>query len=512
MRISWYRITFAGLLAAVFLHMAPVTAAQPAGEYVLGGRGTLIVTFDGAGNFSGVGAVPLFGVVNISGTAPVDASGGISGNFTLSDQRTNLVLYSSTLIGRATAGNAAVSLRLKTAPAQTFKGGLRNGSEPTPGGEYFATALPTSLIIQCNPSANRQVVTIQGDQDWGLDLTQAFAGQILFTQKRVGYGVVYENGDPINPPRWATAKYDPFKDKLTVTLFNRLFDARRKPIVFSGVSSGKYDGIYTLNIVAGDCPTLAVKVTIEGGAITGTDTNTGTITGTVDDLGNVAFTAQKLTLPAGCSQGGAHNGTITFNGTATTNPVFPTVLSGSFAGAGASGTFRIDQFPGVTGATTPGGVPRAENWSGSMTGEHESTLSPGGVFTESFTVSFTFPSSLIKALRGKSQIISGNGSFSGSETVKTQASFPNAISSLTASTDSGSVNVTFAGVENGPGRTIEFSSSAVLINNTVHFVSGPNAGLDLNENRRIIKLRVQQMTATEVKGVWADGHFFLKKQ
>src|SRR5258706_207537 len=84
-----------------------------------------------------------------------------------------------------------------------------------PGGEYFATALPTGLIVQCDPSANRQVITVQGDQDWGLDLTQAFAGQILFTQNRSGYGVVYENGDPANPPRWATARYDPFKDKLT---------------------------------------------------------------------------------------------------------------------------------------------------------------------------------------------------------------------------------------------------------------------------------------------------------
>ena len=490
----------------------PAFAAQPTGEYVLGGYGTLIVTFDGAGNFSGVGAVQFFGVVNVSGTAPVDAGGKIVGNFTLSDQRTGLVLYANTLTGKATPGNASITLKLKTQPPSTYKGSLRTGSEPLPGGEYFASTLPTSLIIQCDPSSNRQVITIQGDQDWGLDLTQAFAGQLLFTQKREAFGVVYENGDPANPPRWATARYDPFRDKLTVTLFNRLFEARRKPIIFSGVSSAKYDGIYTLTISAGDCPPLAVKVTIDNGGISGTDPNTGTISGAVDDFGNVSFTAQKLTLPAGCSQGGAHNGTISFNGIATPNPVFPKVLSGTFSGAGASGSFSIDQAPGVTGATTPGGVPRAENWSGTMTGEHDSTLVKGGVFGESFTVSFTFPSSLIKALRGKSQIISGNGSFSGTETVTTQVPFSTSISSLTAGSDSGSVNVTFAGLENGHGPSIEFSSASILINNTVHFYSGPDAGKDLNENRRVLKLRVNQMTATQIKGTWQDGHFLLKKQ
>jgi len=496
-----------GLLASF-----SVFAAQPSGEYVLGGHGTLIVTFDGAGNFSGVAAIQEFGVVNIAGSAPVDASGNIDGNFTVSDQRTSVVLLAQTLTGKATAGNAQIQLLLQTNPQTLFKGGLRNGSEGVPSGMYVASVLPTTLLIQCDRSNNRQVVTIQGDQDWGLDLTQGFGGQLLFTQGRKGYGVVYENGDPTNPPRWATAEYDPGRDKLTVTLLNKLFDAHRKPITFSGISSGKYDGIYTLNIFAGDCAAVSVKLTVKEGVVTSSDAAIGAITGTLDDLGNLNFTATKLVEPAGCSAGGTHTGTINFTGLPTDNPVYPQILNGTFSGAGVSGTFTVTQPTGITGATTPGGVPRAENWSGTMTGVHNSTLSQGGVFGEACTISFTFPSSLIKALRGQSQIISGSGSFSCTETIKLQSPFSGTISSLVAGTDSGSVNVTFAGVENGAGATIECDSSSVLINNNVQFFTGPNSGKTLNENRKVLKLRVEYENATLVRGAWQDGKFQLKKQ
>lgn len=500
-------------LLTLLFYSAGVFAAQPSGDYVLGGPGTLLVTFDGAGNFTGIAAIQQYGIVNIAGSAPVDAAGNIAGNFTLADRRSSAVVGAGTLTGKATTGNAQIQLLLVgTAHPLLYKGGLRNGSEGVPSGGYVASVLPTTLLIQCDRSNNRQVVTIQGDQDWGLDLTQAVAGQLLFTQNHKGYGVVYENGDPTLPPRWATALYDPGTDKLAISLRNKLFEAHHRTIVFSGISSGKYDGIYTLNISAGDCAVVAVKLTIKNGVVTSTDANIGAITGTIDDLGNLSFTSTKLVEPAGCSQGGTHTGTITFTGLPTVDPLFPVVLNGTFAGAGASGTFTVTQTPGVTGATTPGGVPRAENWSGTMTGVHNSTLAEGGVFGEACTISFTFPSSLIKALRGQSQIVSGSGSFSCTETVTTQVPFSGSISSLVAGTDSGSVNVTFAGVENGRGPSIECDSASVLINNNVQFFSGINAGKTLNENRKVIKLRVNSMNVTVIRGAWQDGRFILTKQ
>ncbi|MEI6233654.1 MAG: hypothetical protein WCT04_11415 [Planctomycetota bacterium] len=490
-------------------------AAQPSGEYVLGGQGTLLISFDGAGNYTGIGALPTFGIVTIQGTAPVDASGKIVGTFALIDQRTSATLYSGAVRGSATAGNTSITLTLATRPSQTFRGSLRTGVEPVPGGQYFRTQLPTSLIFQCDRSGDRQVVSLQGDQDYILDLTQAVGGQILFNQSGDGYGVVYEDGNPANPPRWAAAHYNPGKDQLSLLLTTALIGGRKKALVFLGTgSTGKYDGVYLANIAAGNCPTVQVKLTVKDGIVSGTDANTGTISGTLDDSGNLSFTTQRLVEPVGCSQGGTHTGTITFTGTPTHSPVYPTILDGTFSGAGTSGTFTIQQPSGITGATTPGNLSRAETWAGTFIGSHESILCPGAVFGESFTVSLSFPSSLIAALRGKTQILSGSGSMSGTETIKVQAAFPTAICGIKATTLSGaSVNVTFAGIFNGTRPSIEFdSTTTVLLSNTVHFGSGPNMGKDIGEDRHIIKFREAFMTATLIKGGWNDGTFILRKQ
>jgi hypothetical protein len=375
--------------------------------------------------------------------------------------------------------------------------------------------LPTSLLFQCDRSGNRQLVTIQGDQDFGLDLTQAVGGQLLFNKSARGFGVVFENGDPLSNPRWAAASYNAVTDKMTLTLSTSLIGGKRKVVKLSGVaSSGKYDGVYTAVIVAGNCASISAKLTIKGGIVSGTNSSTGTIAGTMDDFGNLSFTTQMLVVPAGCSQGGSHAGTFTFVGQPALNPFFPTVVSGVFSGTGASGSFTLQQPTGLTGATTPGGVPRSEVWTGTLTGKHESTLCAGGVFGESYSVSLNFPSSLVAALRGKTSIISGSGTFSGSETVQTQAPFPTGICSIIASTVSGSsVNITFAGALNGhQGGSIQFSSPSVLIPSKVHFFTGPDAGMDKFENRQIIKLSVSSMTATGVTGAWSDGDFVLRKQ
>lgn len=510
-------ITFAfqPVLLLATLSFSALYAAQPTGEYVLGGKGVLLLNFDGAGNYSGVGALPLYGIVSIRGTAMVDASNAISGTFALIDQRTKSTVVSGPLSGKAAAGNSVLTIRLGTTPAQSFKGGVRTGAEPVPGGQYFKTEVPTSLIFQCDRSGDRQVVTLQGDQDFVLDLTQAVGGQLLFDQSGNGYGVVYENGDASNPPRFAAAHYDPVRDKLELLLATALTAGVKKTFVFFGTASpGKYDGLYTVGISAGDCAPIQVKLTVKYGVVSGTDTNTGTISGTLDDSGNLSFTTQRLVEPAGCSQGGTHTGTITFTGTPALSPVYPVILTGTFSGAGTSGTFTISQPAGVTGATTPGNITRAETWAGTFTGKHKSMLCPGGVFGESFTISMSFPSSLIAALRGKTQILSGSGSMSGSETILTQTPLSAATCAITASTLGGaSVNVTFVGLFNGTNPSIEFdSTTGVLISNNVHFNTGFNAGKNLGENRKIIRFRESFMNATRVEGGWDDGTFVLRKQ
>ena len=507
-------IAFRHFLLASTLVFSSLHAAQPSGEYVLGGKGTLLLTFDGAGNFTGLAAMPLFGIVAIQGSAPVDAAGHITGVFSLLNQRTNASLFSGPLSGSATPGNTSITLKLATRPGQSFKGGLRSGTEPVPGGQYFKTLLPTSLLFQCDRSSDRQVVALQGDQDFALDLTQAVGGQLLFNQRGDGYGVVYEQGDTSNPPRFAAAHYNPAKDQLVLALGTALIGGRKKAFTFLGAASvGKYDGVYLVNIAAGDCPAVQVKVTVKFGIVTGNDASTGTIAGSLDDSGNLSFTTQQLAVAAGCSQSGTHSGTISFNGTPSLNPVFPTVLDGTFSGAGASGTFTFQQPTGVTGATTPGNISRAETWTGTFIGKHPSRLCPGGVFGESFTVSLSFPSSLIAALRGKTQILSGSGSVSGAETILTQASFSSTICAITATTLGGtSVNVTFAGIFNGTNPSIEFDSTSVLIANTVHFNTGVNAGMDIGEDRKIVKFRESFMNATRVQGGWEDGTFVLRKQ
>jgi hypothetical protein len=508
-------IAFQLVLLAATLTFSTLFAAQPTGEYVLGGKGVLLLNFDGAGNYTGIGALPVYGIVTIQGTATVDASNTINGTFALIDQRSKATVFSGALSGKATAGNTSLTIRLATSSSQSFKGGVRTGVEPVPGGQYFKTQVPTSLIFQCDRSGDRQVVTLQGDQDFVLDLTQAVGGQLLFDQNGNGYGIVYENGDATNPPRFAAAHYDPVRDKLEILLTTALIAGVKKAFVFFGTASpGKYDGVYLANITAGNCAAIQVKLTVKFGVVSGTDAKTGTISGTLDDSGNLSFTTQQLTEPAGCSQGGTHTGTITFNGTPSLSPVYPIILNGTFSGAGTSGTFTISQPSGVTGATTPGNITRAETWAGTFTGKHKSMLCPGGVFGESFTISLSFPSSLIAALRGKTQILSGSGSMSGSETIATQATLSAATCAIQAATLGGaSVNVTFVGLFNGTNPSIEFdSTTGVLISNTVHFNTGFNAGKNLGENRKIIRFRESFMNATRVEGGWDDGTFVLRKQ
>lgn len=502
------------LTSTLLLGASQVQASELSGAYVLGGKGTLLLTFDGAGNFTGTGAIPFYGIVNVQGTAAVDAKNKITGAFALIDQRTLSTIYSSSLSGTSKPGGTNITVRLNTRPAQSFQGGPRTGIEPVPGGQYFKTLLPNSLIFQFDRSGDRQTTTLQGDQDFALDLTQAVGGQILFNQSGNGYGVVYENGDPTNPPRWAAAHYDPRKDQLNLLLTTALIGGIKKTYIFLGAgSTGKYDGIYLATITADTCASIQVKITVKDGVVSGSDSTTGSISGTLDDAGNLSFTAQQLTVPAGCAESGPHPGTVTFTGTPTIGPVYPAILSGNFTGVGVTGTFTISQPSGVTGATTPGNLTRAETWSGTFTGLHKSMLCPGGVFGESFTISLSFPSSLIAALRGKTQIISGTGSVSGSETIQTQAPLSTAVCAIIANTDSASVNVTFVGIFNGTRPSIEFDSTTnPILLNSAQFFTGTNTGKTLSENRHIIKFRESFKNATRVEGGWEDGTWVLRKQ
>lgn len=504
--------------AALLLATPAMAVDQPVGDYVLGGAGTILATFDGAGNFSGIAAIAGAGLGNIAGTAPVDANGALAGTFTLTDSRTAAIMASGTLFGSASPGNALLTLKLSTPHPLAFKGGLRSGSEPVPGGQYFGTLLPTSLLFQCDRSINRQVVTLQGDRDFGLDLTQAVAGQLLFNQSGNGFGVVYENGLFTSSPRWATAHYAVGSDKLTLIFYTALFEGQKsRTVQLAGtLSGGKYDGVYIARFTAGitaDCLSQAVKVTVKNGVLTGTDTNFGTLTGSISDLGTMAFTSDKLTVPAGCSQSGSYNATVTYSGAPSYNPLFPIVLQGTFAGTGVSGTFTLEQQTGITGATTPGGVPHAEAWAGPMNGVHESPISAGGVFTETYQISFSFSSSLVAAMRGNTQLLTGTGTMTGSETIKTQSPFPAAVSAIVAATTAGGAfNLTFAGVLNGAGPSIEFDSASVLIPGQVTVVAGQPAPVTQFENRKVIKLRISSVSPTLIKGAWADGQFVLRKQ
>ena len=505
-------------MTALLFSRPAFAADQPVGDYVLGGAGTILATFDGAGNFSGLAAIAGAGLGNITGTAVVDAKNAITGTFTLTDRRTAAIMVSGTLFGSASPGNTLLTLKLSTPHPFAFKGGLRSGSEVVPGGQYFGTLLPTSLLFQCDRSINRQVVSLQGDQDFGLDLTQAVAGQLLFNQSGNGFGVVYENGLFTNSPRWATAHYDAGSDKLALTFYTALFGGQKvKTVHLTGtLSGGKYDGVYVARFTAGtsaDCVSQAVKVTVKNGVLTGTDPNFGNIAGSISDLGTMTFTSDKLTVPAGCSQSGSHNAPVTYSGTPSYSPLFPIVLQGTFAGTGVSGIFTLEEQTGITGATTPGGVPHAESWAGPMNGTHNSPLSAGGVFTETYQISFSFSSSLVAALRGNTQLLTGTGSMTGSEAIKTQSQFPTSISAIVATTAAGgSFSVSFAGVLNGAGPSIEFDSATALIPGQATIIAGQPTPLTQFENRKIIKLRISSISPTLIQGAWEDGQFVLRKQ
>ena len=487
-------------------------AAEPTGEYLFGGNGSMLITFDGTGNFSGIIASPAIGLDNITGTALVGGGGSFSGICTVTDRITGDVRFAGPLKGVSNANGLTFKFRFPQ--PVTLTGGPRTGTEPVPSGQYFVTALPTQLLIQCTPSGDRQLVTIQGDQDYGLDLTQAFGAQLLFNQTGQGFGVAYENSNPASAPRVAAGQYFPKVDRLALTLFQKPNVGLHKKYSFTHVeTAGSYDGVYNVTAIsAGGCSSITFTITIKGGIVTGSSAATGAITGTMDNQGNLNFTTATVIVPAGCPQSGTHaNGT--FTGTPLNSPVFPNIAGGNFTATGTSGTFVISQPAGVTGATTPPNLSRIEAWSGTLSGVHNSRLCPGGVFNESYSVSLTFPSSLIKALRVGPAILTGTGSMSGSETIKTQAPFPTTDCAVVANTLSGaSVNITFAGLLSAPAnRAIEFDSPSPLIPSLVQFFSGPDAGQTLGENLRIIRLRAVTLTATKIEGDWGYGKFLLHK-
>jgi hypothetical protein len=121
-----------------------------------------------------------------------------------------------------------------------------------------------------------------------------------------------------------------------------------------------------------------------------------------------------------------------------------------------------------------------------------------------------FPSDVIAALRGNTKILTGNGTMSGDEVVKTQP--PATLSCIyqPSALAATAVTVTFVGDLSPNGPVIDFQSATVLIPSTVHFTLGE--GHDESEDRLSIRLHVKRMSATTLKGEWPYGTFVLTKK
>jgi len=493
----------AGPLFLTLLVCATARAAAPTGEYVFSGKGAMLLTFDASGAYSGVAALPQFGVVNISGTLS-----GSGGTFVLSDRFNGKTLESGTASGTLSGRGFRMTLGLTR--SLSFIGTPRAAATLAPAGLFSAPLPPVDILYQFVPSADAQLVTMQGDQDFFIDLNLALGGQFVFDGLGRGFGVVFENSDPGGTPHWATVRYK--RDgSLALRVYTSLFGGKSRALRLAKVSSGgTFDGIYTAVITPDGCVTQSVKITVKDDVISGSDAATGAINGFVDFNGHATFSAAKFTVgDTTCAQAGAHPGTVTFNGDLS-NGAFPIIMSGTFIGTGVTGTFVLDQPVGPTGATTTATAARQETWSGTLTGTHVSNIQNGGQWSESYALTLNFPSDLIAALRGKTKILAASGSMSGAETVVTQ---PPAILDATyvASTLSETaVTVVFAGNLSPNGSIIDLQSTSVLIPSTVHFTTAGKA--DESENRLALRLHVKHINSTQLKGEWPFGTFVLTKK
>jgi hypothetical protein len=494
--------TLALSIFAALLCCAPAQAAIPQGNYIFSGKGAMLLTFDAAGAYSGVAAFPQIGVVNMSGVL-----NGASGTYELRDRFTGAVVDSGTVSGEATSRGFKMTVGLRR--PLTFTGVPRTTAALAPSGLFSAPLPPVNIFYQFVPSADSQLVTLQGDQDFFIDLHLALGGQFVFDQFGRGFGVVYENSDPAGTPHWATVRYKA-DGSLALRVYTTLTGGKSRALRLAKVNSGgKYDGVYTVSITPDGCVAQSVKITVKDDVVSGSDPATGAITGFVNFNGHIVFTTQKFTVgDTLCAQTGAHNGAVTFNGDLSSG-AFPIIMNGTFIGAGVMGSFVVNQPSGPTGATTTS-APRQETWSGTLIGTHISNIQKGGEWNETYSLTLTFPSDVIAALRGKTTLLSGSGTMSGSETVITQ---PPAILDATYLENTlaeTTVNVVFVGNLSPNGSVIDLQSSTVLIPSTVHFLKSTEP--DKGEDRIALRLHVKHINSTQLKGEWPFGTFVLKKK
>lgn len=490
------------LVIVLLLLSVPLRAAVAQGDYVFSGKGAMLLNFDSAGAFTGVAAFPRFGVVNMSG-----ALAGASGAYELRDRISGELLDSGALASSATA--RGVRLVVGSEPGMGFIGTPRISGSAAPAGLFSAPFPPVNVLYQCVPSADPHLVTLQGDQDFFLNLNQALGGQFIFDQKGRGFGTVYENSDPAGIPHWATIKFK--SGALALRVYIGMTFGKSRAIRLAAVTSGgKYDGVYTALVTPDNCVAQTFKVTVKDDVVSGTNTTTGTLGGFVDFSGHITFTTQRLTISdTTCQQAGAHSGAVAFAGDLS-NAAFPRVMEGTFSGAGTLGTFVLNQPAGPTGATATSATPRPEIWSGTLTGTHVSNICNGGKWNESYTLRLTFPSDAISALRGQNEILSGTGTISGSETVATQPPALLECTYLESTLAETAVRIVFAGNLVPNGSVVDIQSDTVLFPSTVHFTSGSQP--DQGENRAAFRLHVKHINATTLKGEWPFGTFILKKQ
>src|SRR3954463_14608196 len=125
-----FKLLIAGILSA-----ASLRAAEPPGNYIFSGNGVLLLSFDGAGAFSGLAAVPVYGVVNMS---------GVGGTYVFNDRNTGAQLVSGPV--SITAVSGGYRMTLGTSPKQVFMGTLRTTKELAPAGLFQAPFPPVAVL------------------------------------------------------------------------------------------------------------------------------------------------------------------------------------------------------------------------------------------------------------------------------------------------------------------------------------------------------------------------------
>lgn len=144
-----------------------------------------------------------------------------------------------------------------------------------------------------------------------------------------------------------------------------------------------------------------------------------------------------------------------------------------------------------------------ETWSGDLIGTNNPGLCDRAEFAEAHTVSLTFPSGPVAALRQEvSSIFEGSGTFSGGETVAKPCDDGTIYRLEPSSVSNVALVVTYAGVANPGGAQVKFASvgaEAPLIHTKITAV-GPNE--DRSVPAAAITLSATSIEDARLEGTW----------